>query len=147
MAEFSVSPDESTDEVVLTPGDEPALPHVLVQNDGTSPVPPQTVTVALPAGRGLRFENYELTVQGAGGETTYAGVPSPDLGTLTFYNVDPDVPGRGTSRNVPGDGAESAMWVAVRAAPGAPADLTSLTFTVGDQTSQSASVNVVEPDA
>lgn len=135
MTEISVSPDDSTHKLELGAGGEPALPRVAVQNDGAQPVPPQSVEVALPEGSGLQFGSEALpelqrTVESASGRAmTYTGSQSDDGQSLTFSSVD---------LALPGSGSESVMWVAVSASSDAPVGTTILTFTVGNQTSESA---------
>jgi hypothetical protein len=97
---------------------------------------PVTVTVALPADRGLLFgahtlADHQLTVQNTHHETTqYPGALSEDGTSLVFSNVDLQLPGTTT------------MWVGVSAGHDAPLGATNLTFTVGGKSSPSTTVVV-----
>ncbi|MFD3582560.1 RICIN domain-containing protein [Streptomyces sp. NPDC058683] len=137
-AAVAVTPGGPPD-VMLTPAGEIGYPGVRLDAEGT--VYQQTVRVSLPEGKGLEFvaegnPGYLLTIQDAGGATTsYAGNLSPDGQTLTFTNVDLALPGKGST---------SRAWIPVRALPTAPLGDTSLSFTVGDQTSPSTPMHIVE---
>ncbi|MDX3733746.1 hypothetical protein [Streptomyces caniscabiei] len=134
-SEFTLVPGGPPD-VELRQGGGVGYPGVRVEaNTAFDPV---SVTVALPAGRGLLFgthtlADYQLTVQNANGETTpYTGSLSADGTSLVFSDVDLELPGT------------TVMWVAVSANHDAPLGATSLTFTVGGKTSPSTTV-VVAP--
>jgi hypothetical protein len=94
------------------------------------------VTVTLPPGRKLRFgttslADHQLTLQKADGTTTVRmGTPSEKGTSLTFTDVDLQLPGTTT------------MWVAVSADQNARAGLTDLTFSVADETSASTAILV-----
>ncbi|MFD3582556.1 hypothetical protein [Streptomyces sp. NPDC058683] len=134
-AEFTVTPGGPPD-VELRRGGRVGYPGVRVEA-GVA-FEPMTVTVALPADRGLLFgtqtlADYQLTVQTAGqAATPYTGTLSEDGSSLVFTNVDPKLPGT------------TLMWVGVSAGHDAPLGSTSLTFTVGGKTSPSTTV-VVTP--
>ncbi|MFC9679035.1 hypothetical protein [Streptomyces sp. NPDC056948] len=135
-AEFTVTPGGPPD-VELTQGGPAGYPGVRVEA-GVA-FEPVSVTVALPAGRGLLFgtqtlADYQLTVQNTDGETTqYTGTLSADGTSLVFTDVDLELPGT------------TVMWVAVSAGHDTPLGSTSLTFTVGGKTSLSTTI-VVTPD-
>jgi hypothetical protein len=132
-AEFTVTPGGPPD-VELTRGGPAGYPGVRVASEAT--FEPVTVTVALPADRGLLFgthtlADHQLTVQNAAGDTTpYTGTLSEDGTSLIFSNVDLQLPGTTT------------MWVGVSAGHDAPLGATNLTFTVGGKTSPSTTVVV-----
>jgi len=134
-SEFTVSPGGPPD-VQLVQGGMAGYPGVRVDADVA--FDPVSVTVALPAGRGLLFgtqtlADYQLTVQNANGQTTlYMGSLSDDGTSLVFSDVDLELPGT------------TVMWVGVSAGHEAPLGATSLTFTVGGKTSPSTTV-VVAP--
>ncbi|MBY8343412.1 hypothetical protein LXH13_38560 [Streptomyces spinosirectus] len=136
-AQFSVRPGGPPD--VRLDGDHSVgYPGVRLEaQDG--PVPPQTVRVTLPQGMGLQFveegnPGYQLTVQDADGTVKpYPGRLSGDGQTLTFDNVDLDLLTRGS---------RSTIWVAVKATDTTTAARTSLTFHVGNQSSQSTPIEV-----
>ncbi|MCD9145391.1 hypothetical protein [Streptomyces albireticuli] len=138
-APFTVNPG-GPPEVVLTPAGETGYPGVLLEQTGTDKVPSQDVYVALPRGKGLRFvseggNDYLLTVMNAKGQTTYRGILSSDGRALTFENVDPALSGKGST---------STAWLSVKASDNARLGATYLTFCVGDRTSGSTSVRVVD---
>ncbi|WP_171167874.1 hypothetical protein [Streptomyces sp. I05A-00742] len=139
-APFTVTPGGPPD-VVLALAGESGYPGVRLEAGGDGPVLPQDVYVALPRGKGLEFfpesgPNCLLTVLGAHGTATpYPGTLSPDGRSLTFQNVDPALPGKG---------AKSAAWVAVTASDNALPGSTELLFCVGDRTSPSTLVRVVD---
>ncbi|MFI1769156.1 hypothetical protein ACH41H_44995 [Streptomyces sp. NPDC020800] len=134
--EFTVTPGGPPD-VELRQGGRAGYPGVHVESDMA--FAPATVTVALPASHGLLFgtqtlADYQLTVQNADGETAqYTGTLSEDGTSLTFSDVDLQLPGT------------TVMWVAVSAGHDAPLGATSLTFTVGGKTSPSTTI-VVAPN-
>jgi hypothetical protein len=134
-SEFTVVPGGPPD-VELRQGGPVGYPGVRVEaNVAFAPV---SVTVALPAGRGLLFgtqtlADYQLTVQNANGETTpYTGNLAEDGKSLVFSDVDLEMPGT------------TVMWVGVSAGHDAPLGATSLAFTVGGKTSPSTTI-VVTP--
>ncbi|GHE05104.1 hypothetical protein [Streptomyces alanosinicus] len=128
---FSVSPG---DPVSLKRGVETRYPGVQLQNGGQAAVPPQNIKVTLPPGKGLEFASYKLTVMDAFQNTRqYNGNVSAD--GLTF----PDV-----NLALPQGGSTSVMWVEVKAGAGAPLGSTYLSFSIGDKTSPSSMLNVVE---
>ncbi|WP_345600965.1 hypothetical protein [Streptomyces coacervatus] len=134
-AEFTMTSGGPPD-VELRQGGGVGYPGVRVEaNVAFDPV---SVTVALPADRGLLFgtqtlADYQLTVQNARQETRqYIGSLSEDGTSLVFSNVDLELPGT------------TVMWVAVSAGHDAPLGSTSLTFTVGGKTSPSTTI-VVTP--
>ncbi|MEU4490196.1 hypothetical protein AB0H94_35900 [Streptomyces purpurascens] len=135
-AEFTVTPGGPPD-VELVQGGAAGYPGVHVEA-GVA-FAPVSVTVALPAGRGLLFgtqtlADYQLTVQNASQEITqYTGALSADGTSLVFTGVDLKLPGT------------TVMWVAVSAGHDAPLGSTSLTFTVGGKTSRSTTI-VDTPD-
>lgn len=135
---FTVSPGGNP--VTAQQGGPPVYPGVEVRNKHSSSFPPQTVTAALPAGLDLRFgvpgnPDHQLTVMRADGNTTaHMGDISSDGQTLTFTDVDLEIPQ---------DGSRSAMWVCVSAAPDTPPGPTSVQFTVGDLVSPSTTIEVV----
>ncbi|OQR63555.1 hypothetical protein B6E66_13360 [Streptomyces maremycinicus] len=131
---FTVS--SSGDPVQTQPGGTAFYPGVRVRNTGTQNLPLQEVTVALP--EGLRFgtsgsPDHQVTVMSAGGAQAYMGSVSADGQTLTFTDIDLDIPD---------DGAEAILYVCVSAADDAPAGDTSLEFTIGTQTSPSAPIHI-----
>ncbi|MFE4514853.1 hypothetical protein ACFRMQ_11765 [Kitasatospora sp. NPDC056783] len=115
-------------------------PGVEVTGNSTSAVPPQTVTVTLPTGSGLRFgtvaaPDHQLTIRDAdGNDTPYPGSISPDGLTLTFTNVDLAIP-TATSQSV--------MWVCVSADDTAPLGSTDVEFSFGTRTSPSTTLDIV----
>ncbi|MEU5425868.1 hypothetical protein AB0H73_09695 [Streptomyces olivoreticuli] len=133
----------------LQQGGTPRYPGVHVWNTGTAPIPPQKVTVTLPVGSGLRFETEghptpRLHVWSPRSDRTvsYPGTltaPPGKEALLTFETVDIDPDAAASAL---GYGAESVMWVAVSAHSAAPTGATALTFTVGDRTSPSTSLNI-----
>ncbi|MGK5643033.1 hypothetical protein ACSNOK_32740, partial [Streptomyces sp. URMC 126] len=132
-ADYDVVPGGPPD-VVLVPGGAVGFPGVVVENTGGTPIGERTVTVELPAGRGLRWgtaglPDYQLTVLDG---RAYPGILSPDGRTLTFGGVDLDDP----------PAARKVMWVSVGAADDAPAAATVLRFAVGGRTSDSTPVRV-----
>lgn len=135
-SEFTVTPGGPPD-VQLVQGGAAGYPGVRVDADVA--FDPVSVTVALPADRGLLFgtqtlADYQLTVQDAGGQTAqYVGVLSQDGMSLVFSDVDLQVPGT------------SVMWVAVSAHHDADLGATNLDFTVGGKTSPSTTI-VVSPN-
>ncbi|WP_407547700.1 hypothetical protein QOM21_01735 [Streptomyces sp. Pv4-95] len=134
-SEFTVTPGAPPD-VELTRGGPAGYPGVRVASEVA--FEPVTVTVALPADRGLLFgtptlADHQLTVQNAAGDTTqYTGTLSEDGTSLIFSDVDLQLPGTTT------------MWVDVSAGHDVPLGATNLTFTVGGKTSPSTTV-VVTP--
>jgi hypothetical protein len=134
-AEFTVTPGGPPD-VQVRQGGAAGYPGVRVAGD--TAFEPVSVTVTLPDGRGLLFgtstlADYQLTVQNAAGETTrYPGSLSADGTSLTFSNVDLQLPGT------------TVMWVGVGAGHDAPPGASSLTFSVGGRDSRSTTV-VVTP--
>ena len=132
-AEFTVTSGGPPD-VELTRGGPSGYPGVRVASEVT--FEPVTVTVALPADRGLLFgahtlADHQLTVQNADHETTqYPGTLSEDGTSLVFSNVDLQLPGTTT------------MWVGVCAGHDAPLGATNLTFAVGGKTSPSTTIVV-----
>ncbi|MER6443844.1 hypothetical protein [Streptomyces venezuelae] len=136
---FSMAPAGT---VVLVAGGERGFPGVEVTSTGL--VPSQTVRVALPSARGLRFveegvpSRYQLTVyEPAGRASFYYAEPDPNARPygLLFRNVDFGLDGQG----------RVAMWVAVEALPEAPAGDTSLVYDIGGQRSASGVVSVTRP--
>ncbi|MGI5528309.1 hypothetical protein ACQEVX_13100 [Streptomyces syringium] len=133
-ADFTVAPGGPPD-VELVQGGPVGYPGVHVEADVA--FDPVSVSVALPAGRDLRFgtqtlPDHQLTVQNTSGQTTsYTGVLSADGTTLVFSDVDLALPGT------------TVMWVAVSAGHDAPLGATSLTFTVGGKTSPSTTIVVM----
>ncbi|MFE3183070.1 NHL repeat-containing protein [Streptomyces violascens] len=129
-------------DVTLTRSGEVRYPGVKLHSEGDGTVAGQSVRVHLPRARGLQFvaegnSLYRLTVQAAGHEesASYVGMLSPDGQSLTFDNVNPALSGEGST---------SRAWVAVRATSDAPLGVDALTFRVGDQTSPSTPVHVVD---
>jgi hypothetical protein len=120
---------QNTDRVRLKPGQTGAA-TVGVQNVGEGPIPPQTVTVSLPARKGLRFAYDELTVYGHHNPRSYRGVVSDDGQRLTCESI-------------PVGGSTSAVSAWVRALPDAAPGTMALRFTVGDQQSPSNSIDIL----
>ncbi|MGK5640369.1 hypothetical protein ACSNOK_18935, partial [Streptomyces sp. URMC 126] len=139
-APLAVAPGGPPDVVVAVAG-EVGYPGVRITATGDDPVPPLDVYVALPRGKGLGFHpeggtNCLLTVRDADGRTTaYPGHPAPDGRSLTFQGVDPALSGKGT---------ESTAWVAVTAAGGARPGTSGLLFCLGEATSPSTTVRIVD---
>ncbi|MEV5242320.1 hypothetical protein AB0K89_24940 [Streptomyces cinnamoneus] len=135
---FTVSPGGNP--VTALRGGPPIYPGVEVRNNHSGSIPLQTVTATLPDGLGMRFgvpgsPDHQLTVMRADGHTTaYVGSLSGDGQTLTFTDIDLEIPA---------DGSLSAMWVCVSAAPDTPPGPTSVQFTVGDLVSPSTAIEVV----
>ncbi|MFF9496539.1 hypothetical protein [Streptomyces flaveolus] len=77
--------------------------------------------------------DHQVTVMGAGGSSAYMGTLSADGQSLTFTDVDLDIPS---------EGAETVLYVCVSAADDAPAGDTHLEFTIGTQTSPSTPIHV-----
>ncbi|GHE09487.1 hypothetical protein [Streptomyces alanosinicus] len=133
--EFTVVPGGPPD-VELRKGGRVGYPGVRV--DAVTAFEPVSVTVTLPADRGLLFgtqtlADYQLTVQNSAGEATqYRGTLSEDGMSLVFSDVDLQLPGT------------TVMWVAVSAGHDAPLGSTSLAFNVGGKTSPSTTI-VVTP--
>jgi hypothetical protein len=122
----------NTDLVRLKPGQTGAA-NVWVQNVGEGPLPPQTVTVILPARKGLRFAYDELTVYGRHSPRTYRGDLSDDGQRLTCENVE---------LNMQAGGSTSALSAWVRVLPDAPPGAMALTFTIDDQQSPSNPIDI-----
>ncbi|WP_316528261.1 hypothetical protein [Kitasatospora brasiliensis] len=126
--------------VTLARGGALRYPGVEVLNNGTHALPPQTVTVTLPAGSGLLFgtpaaPDHQLTVRDAtGNDTQYHGTVSVDGQSLTFTNVD---------LRVPSGQSQSVMWVCVSADSTAPLGPTSVEFSIGTRTSPSTTLDIV----
>ncbi|MEU1375507.1 hypothetical protein ABZ442_17865 [Streptomyces triculaminicus] len=126
--------------VTAQQGGPAVYPGVEVRNNHSASIPPQTVTATLPAGLHMRFgvqgnPDHQLTVMRSDGNTTvYMGDISSDGQTLTFTDVDLEIPQ---------DGSRSAMWVCVSAADDTPPGPTSVQFTVGDLVSPSTTIEVV----
>ncbi|MFI9234981.1 hypothetical protein [Streptomyces sp. NPDC053079] len=123
--------------VTLTRAGETGYPGVNLRANQDDPVPPQNVRVTLPRGRRLQFvaqgdPGYQLTVQNGG---QYNGILSPDGQTLTFENVDLVLSGKDST---------ALIWVAVKAPGNATPGETELSFRVGDVTSPSSSITVVD---
>ncbi|MFE3183071.1 hypothetical protein ACFXKR_19705 [Streptomyces violascens] len=101
-------------------------------------IPAQTVRVTVPRGRGLRLSGQLIvgTMQGSDWQQTgsYTGTWSQDGQTLTFDKVD---------LSLSGTGSKSGVLVEVTASADAPLGDTSLTFQVGDQTSPSSPIRVI----
>lgn len=130
-APFTVNPGDGP--VTLKRVTETRYPGVQLLANDEGAVSPVEVTATLPAGRGLYFVPGEgLTVQGSPGGK-YPGTLSPDKQALTFENV---------NLGLPGKGATSVMWVAVKADDGAPTGYTHLSFRVDDQSSDSTTLDV-----
>ncbi|ANP51972.1 hypothetical protein J2Z21_009009 [Streptomyces griseochromogenes] len=131
--EFTVTPGGPPD-VELRQGGGPGYPGVHVEA-GVA-FDPVSVAVALPTSHDLLFgtqtlADYQLTVQNADGNTAqYTGSLSEDGTSLTFSDVDLQLPGT------------TVMWVAVSAGHQAPLGAGSLTFTVGGKPSPSTTVIV-----
>ncbi|MBZ4321225.1 hypothetical protein [Streptomyces huiliensis] len=121
-------------------GGPPVYPGVEVRNGGARDIPPQTVTVTLPDGAGLRFgtpdnPDHQLTVwDGDHPAVAYPGTLSADGQSLTFSDVD---------LAIPTDGSVADLWVCVSAGDDSPPGPTSVEFSVGDQVSRSTSIDVV----
>ncbi|MFR0357478.1 hypothetical protein [Streptomyces sediminimaris] len=136
-AGFTVVPGGPPD-VRLTAGGRVGYPGVRLETS-EGPVPEQTVQVSLPHGMGLRFveegnPGYQLTVLDSDGvQKNYVGRLSQNGQTLTFSKVNVALSGKSSS---------STMWVAVKAMDPDATGRTSLTFQVGDETSQSTPVEV-----
>ncbi|MGW2368505.1 hypothetical protein ACWCZ5_23355 [Streptomyces sp. NPDC001667] len=134
----TVSPGGSP--VTAARGGAPVYPGVQVRNNGAHGIPPQTVTATLPNAGGMVFgapgsPDHQLTVMNAAGNATvYVGTLSADGQSLTFSGVD---------LGIPGDGAESVMWVCVSASPTSPLGPTTVAFSIGGRTSPSTIINVV----
>ncbi|ARZ71350.1 hypothetical protein SMD11_5774 [Streptomyces albireticuli] len=138
---FTVTPGGPPD-VALAPAGETGYPGVQLKQVGEdAPVPPQDVYVALPQGKGLRFvteggNDCLLTVLDAHGQSnTYRGILSSDGRAVTFEGVDPALPEKGS---------KSTAWLPVRASGDARPGASCLTFCVGDRTSGSTPVRVVD---
>ncbi|MFE4514854.1 hypothetical protein ACFRMQ_11770 [Kitasatospora sp. NPDC056783] len=135
---FTVSPSGALQDAPRSGA--PTYPGVEVRNDGSQSLPAQIVTVTLPLDAGTRFgtpgaPDHQLTVRDSGGTTTvYTGIVSADGQSLTFTNVDLDIPA---------NGATSMMYVCVSAGAGTPVGPTSVQFSIGSQTSQSTTLNVI----
>ncbi|MBO0654667.1 hypothetical protein J1792_18330 [Streptomyces triculaminicus] len=79
--------------------------------------------------------DHQLTVLRSDGTTTvYVGSISSDDQTLTFTDVDLEIPQ---------DGSWSVMWVCVSATADTPPGPTSVQFTIGDLVSPSTTIEVV----
>jgi sugar lactone lactonase YvrE len=108
---------------------------------GTVPVPPQTIVVTLPPGRGLAFvpqhgSKCMVTVQEMYPPAklqSYDGELSGDSQTLTIHNVDLLL----SSANL-----ESGVWVAITAEANAPSGTSRLTYNVGGKQSGSTPIDV-----
>ncbi|MEV0117242.1 hypothetical protein AB0H77_29065 [Streptomyces sp. NPDC050844] len=138
---FSVGPGGPPD-VTLTRSGEVRYPGVELYSEEDGTVTAQSVGVNLPRARGLQFvaegnSLYQLAVQAAGQEESvrYVGTLSPDGQTLTFDNVNLALSGKGST---------SRAWVALKATSDAPLGVDALTFRVGDQSSPSTPVHVVD---
>lgn len=137
----------------MFPGGEVGLPRggtgspsVTVVNDDPETDalqgPRWTVTVALPAHRGLLFGSVD-TLQLMNGNTEMLetpGILSPDGQTFTFEEV---------NLGLRECGSQSVMWVSVSASDDADLGPTQLMFTIGDQqasvaSSPSSSLNITE---
>ncbi|MFC9679037.1 hypothetical protein [Streptomyces sp. NPDC056948] len=130
--QFAVLPGGPPD-VELQPGGTVGYPGVVVKNTGQAPVGEQTLTVSLPAGRGLQWgsstlPDYQITVDG----TPYPGTLSPDGQTLTCENIDLAIP----------PGGQAVIWAGVSAAADAAPGYTDLHFTVGGQAADSTPVRI-----
>jgi hypothetical protein len=132
-AEFTVTPGGPPDVQVRQGGAE-GYPGVRVA--GTTAFEPVSVTVTLPEGRGLLFGtttlgDFQLTVQNGAGETTvYPGSLSETGTSLTFTDVDLQLPGT------------TVMWAGIGAGQNAGLGTTSVTFTVGGKASPSTTIEV-----
>ncbi|GGP35104.1 hypothetical protein [Streptomyces abikoensis] len=140
-ARFSVLPGGPPG-LALAPAGETGYPGVRLQQTSDSGTwSPQDVYVALPKGKGLQFVaeggcDYLLTVLDARKNTkTYRGTLSADGQAVTFEGVGPALSGKGTT---------SMAWVAVKASDHARLGETRLVFCVGDRTSESTCVRVVD---
>ncbi|MFB7909911.1 hypothetical protein ACFC1T_26090, partial [Kitasatospora sp. NPDC056076] len=134
--QYAVVPGGPPD-VILEPGGGAGYPGVVVVNTGAVPIGKQTVTVRLPADKALQWgtaalPDYQLTILDGG---VYPGSLSDDGHTLTFVDVDLDVPDRD----------QKVLWVGVSAAPDAPAGYTVLGFTVGSHACDSTPLRVCTP--
>ncbi len=131
---FEVVPGGPPDVQLVTGGDV-GYPGVRVlPTDATKPIGPQNIEVRLPADQGLQWGTATQPVhrlQVPGGEA-YPGQLSADGMALTFSDVDLDSP----------PGLEQAIWVTVSACRDATLGATSLSFTVGKQTSASTTILV-----
>ncbi|MFZ4176936.1 hypothetical protein ACOZCI_21985 [Streptomyces griseoincarnatus] len=130
---LTVSP--SGDPGILQRGGKATYPGVKVGNNGSSNVPLQTISAVLPQA-GLRFSgpqgpDHQLTVMANGDTRVYMGTLSADESTLTFTDVDLAV---GTT--------ETVMWVCVSATEEALTGPTHVAFTVGNQSSLSATLTI-----
>lgn len=136
-ATLSVSPGVPPD-ATLTRSGEVCYPGVRLDAEGA--VAAQTVHVDLPQGKGLQFvaegsPGYQLTVQTQATLKHCPGNLTPDGQTLTFHNVD---------LGLPANGATSRAWVAVKATRDTQLGDTFLTFRIGDRTSPSTPIHVVD---
>ncbi|MFS4096361.1 hypothetical protein [Streptomyces sp. AF1A] len=119
-------------------GGEGKYPGVKVRNNGSTNLPPQTVVASLPSGfrwGGPNEPDHQLTVRaGNRDNVVHVGALSANGTVLTFKDVDLLV----------GDaaGTESIMWVCVSATEDARTGAATVSFTVGDQTSPSTTINV-----
>lgn len=132
-ASFTVAPGGPPD-VLLEPGGPAGYPGVVVTNTGESSIGERTVTVVLPADKGLQWgvagrPDYQLTVLNGG---VYPGALSSDRLNLTFDGVNLDAPA----------GGQNVLWVGVSETSDALPGDTALTFTVGDQAAQSTRVRI-----
>ncbi|MFJ8387694.1 hypothetical protein ACIQ9Q_24840 [Streptomyces sp. NPDC094438] len=140
VPQFSVSPGGPPD-VTLKHSGNTGYPGVRLLSQAEGRVPPQKVSVTLPAQKGLQFvaegnPGYQLTVmdEQGGFHSRSDGTLSPDGQTLTFENVDLYLPRKGSV---------STVWVAAKASSGSPVGTTNLTFEVGPRTSPSTPIRVV----
>ncbi|GAA3834866.1 hypothetical protein GCM10022403_079560 [Streptomyces coacervatus] len=138
---FSVAPGGPPG-VRLERAGNTGYPGVQVHADEDGAIPAQSVRVDLPRGVGLQFvaePRYQLTVQPAGGTPRYSyGIVSPDGQSLAFENVDLALSGRDSV---------SAAWVAVKAPADARLGDIQLRFRIGDRSSDSTAIRVVDPQA
>ncbi|MCC3767668.1 hypothetical protein [Streptomyces sp. UNOC14_S4] len=139
VPQFSLSPGGPPD-VTLKRSGNIGYPGVRLLSQADGRVPPQKVSVTLPAQKDLQFvaegsPGYQLTVMDEQGNLHHRadGLLSADGQTLTFENVELFLPRRGSA---------STLWVAVKASPGSPISSTELTFGVGPRTSPSTPIRV-----
>lgn len=129
---FSLLPGGPPD-VTLSREGESGYPGVLLRANQEGPFPHQNVYVSLPDGSGLEFVANGLTVGGS--ENYYIGNLSKDGRVLTFEKVDLTLKEKGSTVTA---------WVAARATADSLPGNTSLLFCVGDQTSPSTAVHIVD---
>ncbi|MFJ8313755.1 MULTISPECIES: hypothetical protein [unclassified Streptomyces] len=137
QGQFLVSPGGP---VTLDRNGETKYPGVELQATGDGKIPPQTVSVTLPLGKGLRFTGRLIVGVMQGSQWVELKCPdgtlSSDGRVLTVKGVDLALAGKGS---------KSAVLVEVQAVAGAMPGDTSLSFLVGDQPASSSSLIRINP--